>query len=79
MENRGLPESAPHERSGTVFGGDRTGIAVRVWWDGWFVVWYGILGYGMVWYGMVWHGMVWYGVLCCAVLWCGILWYGIIA
>ena len=30
MENRGLPESAPHESSGAAFLGDRTGIAVRV-------------------------------------------------
>ena len=30
MDNRGLPESAPHESCGTVAWGNRTGIAVRV-------------------------------------------------
>ena len=46
MENRGLPESAPHESSRTSVWGELTGIAVRVWLDGWFVVWCGILWFG---------------------------------
>ena len=37
MENRGLSESGPDESSGQNFWGKMHGIALRVWWDGWFV------------------------------------------
>ena len=60
MENRGLSESGPDESSGQKFWGKMHGIAVRVWWDGWFVVGGGIWWYGgVVWCGVVWYGVVW--------------------
>ena len=60
MENRGLSESGPDESSGQNFWGKMHGIAVRVWWDGWFVVWCGIWWYGVVYFGVVWYRVVWY-------------------
>ena len=65
MENRGLPESGPDESSENSVWGKMHGIAVRVWWDGWFVVGGGIWWYGgmVMWCGVVWCGMVWYGVV----------------
>ena len=53
LENRGLPELGPDESSGTSLWGEMHQIAVRVWWDGWFVVGGGIWWYGMVWYGLM--------------------------
>ena len=56
-ENRGLSESAHHKSSRTSVWGDRHQIAVRVWWDGWFVVggWYMVVWW---WCGVVWCGVV---------------------
>ena len=61
LGNRGLLESGPDESFGTSVWGEMHQIAVRVWWDGWFVVGYGIWWFGG---GMVWSGVVWDGVVC---------------